>query len=129
MGINKVLPKPDGDAEILAQSIEEFNLAECPKCGSDSIQPGAVFNGGSVPKDVTERARANVDAVGTLWGLGTSLSPYTPFSPVKPAHANGAPVYAVSYGKTRGDALFQTKYETVVGETVERVVKEILSVG
>jgi len=128
MKIDKVLPKPDGDAEIPASSIDEFNLVDCPQCGSDAIKPGVVFNGGSVPKQVTESARAAVDAADMLWVLGTSLSPYSAFSLVKRAHQNGALVHAVSYGKTRGDALFNTKYDTVVGNTVERVVSRILSV-
>lgn len=117
--------RPDGDAEVAPDAVARFILPRCSQCRSYSLSPGVVFNGGSVPREVTAAARRAVDDADVLWVIGSTCTTYSSFSLVRRAKANGASVVGVSFGPTRADDLFDFKLETLIGDTVERAVRVI----
>lgn len=118
--------RPDGDAEVHQDVVAQFVLPNCGSCRADALAPEVVFHGGCVPRNITAAARRAVDEADVVWVLGSTLTTYSAFSLVLRAKKNGAKVVAVNYGSTRADDLIDLKLETLVGDTVDRVVCELV---
>jgi NAD-dependent deacetylase sirtuin 4 len=118
--------RPDGDAELLIDSYNDFVLPKCQSCGeSDIIKTDVVFFGDSIPRDRVELANAAVDAADGLLCIGTSLAVHSAFRLTKRAVERGLPVAILNVGKTRAEkeGLDVTKIESAIGDTLGELVK------
>ncbi len=122
-----VIAKPDGDAEVPPEQVARFRVPRCLACDGDTLTPGVVFHGGTVPTHVTRAARAAVDDADVVWVIGSTLTTFSSFSLVQRAKKNGAPVLGVVYGNTRADHLFDLKLPCSVGDTVESVRRVLIA--
>ncbi len=99
---------PDGDAAVADSLVDMVSVPHCASCGG-VLMPAVVFFGGAVPSTrVTTVSRA-LEACDALLVIGTSLMVYSGFRFCRQAHELGIPVIAINQGKTRADALLQTK--------------------
>ena len=94
---------PDGDADIDADSISQFRLADCRRCGG-VLKPDVVFFGESVPRARVAHAMEMVDEAGVLLVVGSSLSVMSGYRFVLRARRLGIPVAILNQGPTRGDS-------------------------
>ena len=118
--------RPDGDAELVMKSYDEFILPGCQACGkSDIIKTDVVFFGDSIPKDRVNLANAAVDAADGLLCIGTSLAVHSAFRLAKRAVENNVPVAILNVGRTRAEKedLAVTKIDSPIGETLDKLVK------
>ena len=117
--------RPDGDAELMMKSYDEFILPRCQACGkSDIIKTDVVFFGDSIPKDRVNLANAAVDAADGLLCIGTSLAVHSAFRLAKRAVEKKVPVAILNVGRTRAEKeeLSVTKIDSPIGETLEKLV-------
>jgi NAD-dependent SIR2 family protein deacetylase len=111
---------PDGDADIDAALIEQFNAPRCPSCGG-LLKPDVVFFGENVPDARYEQARTALEAADALLVVGSSLMVYSGFRFVRQAHEAGLPIAIVNRGHTRGDELAALKVEGDVGAILSQL--------
>ncbi len=111
---------PDGDAELPAELVARFAVADCLACGG-ALKPDVVFFGEAVPRERVERAYAMVDDAEALLVVGSSLAVFSGFRFVKRAHARGVPIAIVNLGESRGDALASLVVNGRAGEVLPRL--------
>lgn len=102
---------PDGDAQLAAQFLEPFQVAQCPCCGSDLLKPDVVFFGDGVAQATARQAWQAVEQAGALLIVGTSLMAYSSFRLCQEISRQGKPLLAINLGRTRADTLLATKLE------------------
>jgi NAD-dependent SIR2 family protein deacetylase len=115
---------PDGDAELPAERLAEFQLHEC-ECGG-VLKPHVVFFGENVPAQRVARAMALVEQAAALLVVGTSLAVYSGLRFVRAAAARGLPVGIVGLGETRGDALASLRVEAGAGATLSALCAALI---
>ena len=113
---------PDGDADLEAESFEDFRLPDCASCGGD-LKPDVVFFGESVPKPRVARAMAGLADADALVVVGSSLMVWSGYRFVKAAQKRGIPVAALTLGKTRADEELTMKVVAPCGPTLARLVE------
>ncbi len=113
--------RPDGDIVLDDAAVATFHLQGCLVCGHDTLKPGVVFFGESVPKDLVERAFALVDGARSLVVLGSSLAVMSGYRFVRRAHRDGKPVAIVTAGPSRGDGEATIRLHSPLGETLRRL--------
>ena len=96
--------KPDGDADLPSEWIDQIAVPSCHRCGG-VLMPDVVFFGGNIPKSVSEQGLAAVRSCDLLMILGSSLQVYSGLRLCKLALDHGATVVVVNPGVTRADAL------------------------
>ncbi len=99
---------PDGDADIDAAVVLEFNPPYCALCGG-MHKPDVVFFGENVPRMRYAQAVAALDAAEAILIVGSSLMVYSGFRFARIAHERGAPIAILNRGQTRADALVELK--------------------
>ncbi|MEA2325291.1 MAG: hypothetical protein QOE68_250, partial [Thermoanaerobaculia bacterium] len=112
---------PDGDAELSRESVRDFTVPACDRCGG-VLKPAVVFFGESVPVGKVSVAMDQVDQADALMVVGSSLTVWSGFRFVKRAAERGKPVAIINIGPTRGDHLASLKIEQRCGEVLQRVV-------
>src|SRR5258708_25595710 len=106
---------PDGDANVARETIGDFRLPPCLRCGG-VLKPAVVFFGESVPREKVETSMAAVNDADALLVAGSSLTVWSGFRFVKHADGRGIPIAIVNIGPTRGDALASLNVEARCGE-------------
>src|SRR5579859_3922999 len=112
---------PDGDAELARESVRDFAVLPCERCGG-VLKPGVVFFGESVPAGKVAVAMERLESADALLVVGSSLTVWSGFRFVKRAAERGLPIAIVNIGPTRGDALATVKVEATAGEVLQRLV-------
>ncbi len=112
--------KPDGDAELRQEQIEDFQVPGCPRCGG-RIKPDVVFFGENVPKARVAQAMQQVDDTNALLVVGSSLMVFSGFRFVRRASETDKPVLILNRGKTRGDELASVKINEDCGSVLSAV--------
>lgn len=112
---------PDGDAELPAELVDAFAVADCTACGG-VLKPDVVFFGGSVARDIVDAACALVDAADALLVVGSSLEVYSGFRFVRRAAERAIPVVIVNLGPTRGDPLAALRWDERAGAALPALV-------
>jgi len=111
-------PAPDGDADLEADSFDDFTVPDCPACGG-MLKPDVVFFGAGVPRarlDTALQALAGSDA---LLVAGSSLMVYSGYRFCVKAAQAGMPIAAINLGQTRADPLFTHKVPGACGPVLE----------
>lgn len=91
---------PDGDADVLASSVQGFRVPACLECGG-ALKPQVVFFGENVPGPVIEGAWSLFDQAQVLLVVGSSLTVFSGYRFVREAKKRGIPVGIVNLGPTR----------------------------
>jgi NAD+-dependent protein deacetylase sirtuin 4 len=112
--------RPDGDAELSAETVALFQVVACLPCGG-SLKPDVVFFGGTVAEPTLTAAWALLADAQALLVVGSSLTVYSGFRFVRRAHELGMPIAIVNVGPTRGDALAQARVSAPVGQVLPRL--------
>ncbi|WP_245851859.1 NAD-dependent protein deacetylase [Mobilicoccus massiliensis] len=110
--------RPDGDVTLPDADVERFVLADCGRCGADTLKPHVVYFGEQVPKDRVARAYDAVDASRSLLVLGSSLQVMSGYRFVRHSHKAGRPVAIITRGRTRGDGEATYRIDAGLGESL-----------
>lgn len=115
---------PDGDAELPADVVSSFRVAECLQCGG-ALKPDVVFFGGNVARPVLDRALALADEARALLVVGSSLTVFSGYRFVKRAAERGCPVAIVNIGESRGDPLATLRIDAHAGEVLPALARAL----
>ena len=95
--------RPDGDAELPEELVEELRVVTCLGCAG-ALKPDVVFFGGNVVEATLNAAWALFDEAEALLVIGSSLTVWSGYRFVRRARELGVPVAIVNLGPTRADA-------------------------
>lgn len=107
--------KPDGDAELAANSHDDFHVPGCPTCDG-IVKPDVVMFGENVPRDRVSEALNSVDRADALLVVGSSLMLFSGFRFARQAAGQSKPIAIINKGHTRADELATLKVEGDCGE-------------
>lgn len=102
--------RPDGDAELAEDNIDEFVVPDCEDCGG-MLKPDVVLFGENVPRQRVADATSAVARSDALLILGSSLMVFSGFRFARQAFELGRPIAIVNQGRTRADDLATLKIE------------------
>jgi NAD-dependent SIR2 family protein deacetylase len=108
---------PDGDAVLVAEATESFQVVECSAC-QGVLKPDVVFFGENVPPQRAQACYAMVESARALVVLGSSLAVMSGFRYVRHAAKLGRPVVIVNQGPTRGDQHATATLDAPLGGTL-----------
>lgn len=117
--------RPDGDVDLDPAQVAAFVAPRCAGCGSDRIKPDVVFFGGSVSRDLVERAYGWVDRADALLVLGSSLRVMSGLRFVRHAARRGIPVLAITRGSVRGPELIDVHLDALLGPELESLARSL----
>lgn len=100
--------RPDGDAEIELDALQDFHMPSCDACGG-TLQPDVIFFGDNIPVERTAAALRMQEQADALLVVGSSLMVFSGFRFCKLAAEAGKPIAAINLGKTRADDLIGLK--------------------
>lgn len=109
---------PDGDADLPAESVEQFEIAACLECRG-VLKPRVVFFGENVPRATVDEAFAAVDGAELLLVVGSSLAVFSGYRFLRRAVERGIPVAIVNRGPVRGEEHAVLKVEASTGATLD----------
>jgi NAD-dependent SIR2 family protein deacetylase len=116
--------RPDGDAELPADTIAAFEVVGCGGCGGP-LKPEVVFFGGTVPEATVAAGWRMLEAAQALLVVGSSLTVYSGFRFVRRAHELGLPIGIINLGPTRGDELAEARVAAPVGRALPLLASEL----
>jgi NAD-dependent deacetylase sirtuin 4 len=116
---------PDGDAEIPADDVRDFQVPVCLPCGGP-LTPDVVFFGGSVPPDKVAAAWSLLDEAEALVVVGSSLTVWSGFRFARGAAERGLPIALVNRGPTRADLLSQLRIDAPAGAVLPLLAERLL---
>lgn len=117
--VNDAVMLPDGDAELPAERIQHFRVADCVACGG-ILKPDVVLFGGNVPKPTVDAARAEVDQAELLFVVGSSLAVFSGYRFVRQAAERKVPIAILNLGPTRADEQASLRIRERSGEFLPR---------
>ncbi|MBV6319559.1 NAD-dependent protein deacetylase [Duganella violaceipulchra] len=122
-GADSVVPeaRPDGDAEIELNDLQDFHMPSCDACGG-TLQPDVIFFGDNIPAPRTAAALAMMEQADALLVVGSSLMVFSGYRFCKLAAATGKPIAAINLGKTRADELIGLKVAATASEVLPRLL-------
>ena len=100
--------RPDGDAELELEALQDFHVPSCERCGG-TLQPDVIFFGDNIPPQRTASALELMAQADALLVVGSSLMVFSGYRFCKLAAESGKPIAAVNMGKTRADDLIGLK--------------------
>ena len=101
---------PDGDADLPAAFIDDFQSPHCDACGG-VLMPDVVFFGGTVPPDRVQACYQMIDQARGLLVIGSSLSVYSGFRFCRYAIEQDKALVILNVGQTRADELCLRKFD------------------
>ena len=113
--------RPDGDAEIELDVLQDFHMPSCEACGG-TLQPDVIFFGDNIPLERTAAALRMQEQADALLVVGSSLMVFSGFRFCKLAAQAGKPIAAINLGKTRADDLIGLKVEASAVEVLPLLV-------
>ena len=114
--------KPDGDAELAADSYQDFRVPDCGTCGG-MVKPDVVMFGEGVPRQRVADATAAVERAEALLVVGSSLMVFSGYRFARHAAAQGIPVAIVNRGRTRADEIASLKIDAECAEVLGDVAR------
>jgi NAD-dependent deacetylase sirtuin 4 len=115
---------PDGDVDVADEVVARFEVPACEACGG-VLRPDVVMFGEAVPRDLVERAFAEVEAAQVLLVVGSSLAVYSGYRFVVRARERGVPIAIVNLGETRADPLAAVRVEAPAGEALSSLASAL----
>jgi len=116
--------RPDGDAELSAETVAAFQVVDCLRCGGP-LKPDVVFFGGTVSEPTLTAAWALLADAQVLLVVGSSLTVYSGFRFVRRAHEMAVPIAIVNVGPTRGDQLAEARVSAPVGQVLPQLAASL----
>ncbi|KAI9219644.1 DHS-like NAD/FAD-binding domain-containing protein [Blastocladiella britannica] len=113
--------RPDGDVDMDSLEFSTFNYPSCSTCSTGTLKPGVIFFGENIPGVVKDRATQLVNDARGVLVLGSTLTTYSAYRLIRDATSRGVPVWCVTQGPTRADALFTGKIEAQLEEVLPAV--------
>lgn len=113
--------RPDGDAEIELDALQDFHVPSCERCGG-TLQPDVIFFGDNIPPQRTADALALAAQADALLVVGSSLMVFSGYRFCKLAAEAGKPIAAVNMGKTRADPLIGLKIAASAEDVLPRLL-------
>lgn len=113
--------RPDGDAEVELDELQDFRLPYCGACGG-TLQPDVIFFGDNIPPQRTADALQLADQADAVLVVGSSLMVFSGYRFAKLAAQTNKPIAAINLGKTRADDLIGLKVEASAVEVLPLLV-------
>jgi len=101
--------RPDGDADLPADYVDDFNVPHCEVCGG-VVMPEVVFFGGTVPRPIVDECYEMIDVSQGMLVVGSSLSVYSGLRFCRYAVDQGKPLIILNQGQTRADDICTHKF-------------------
>ena len=101
--------RPDGDADLPADYVDDFNVPHCEVCGG-VVMPEVVFFGGTVPRPIVNECYEMIDVSQGMLVVGSSLSVYSGLRFCRYAVDQGKPLIILNQGQTRADDICTHKF-------------------
>ena len=117
--------RPDGDAELPEEQIEDLRVVDCLVCGG-VLKPDVVFFGGNVGEATLAAAWSLFDDAQALLVVGSSLAVWSGYRFVRRATERGVPVAIVNLGPTRADAEAVLRVQARAGEVLPRLARALV---
>lgn len=112
--------RPDGDVEIPAEYIENFQIPTCPQCDGN-LKPEIVFFGDCVPRERLDAIAKMIYTSDGLLVLGSSLLVFSGYRIVLQTKDLKLPVAIVNIGETRADHLADIKISAKCGDVLPKL--------
>ncbi len=106
--------RPDGDAELPEETMENFRVPACEVCGG-IMKPDVVFFGENVAAPVLADAWRVFEQGDVLLVTGSSLAVYSGRRFIDRATRDGVPIAVVNRGPTRADDVAKVKVDGSLG--------------
>lgn len=119
---------PDGDAELPDEATTSFRPAACLVCGG-IMKTDVVFFGENVPRAVVDSAWEQYARADSLLVLGSSLAVRSGLRFAEKAARDGKPVYIMTDGLTRADALADLKITGRLGSSLRQLASHVQRPG
>jgi len=118
-------PRPDGDAELAEEHVDELRVVDCLVCGG-VLKPDVVFFGGNVGQATLAAAWELFDQAEVLLVVGSSLAVWSGYRFVRRATERGVPVAIVNLGPTRGDAEAALRVAARAGDVLPALARALI---
>jgi NAD-dependent SIR2 family protein deacetylase len=118
-------PLPDGDAQVEPETLEDFKVPVCERCGG-MLQPDVVFFGDNVPPERTSAALDAMEEADALLVVGSSLVVFSGYRFCRLAAQAGKPIAAINAGKTRADDLISLKVSAPAQQILPRLAAQLV---
>ena len=112
--------RPDADANISDDAIQNFTVAACESCGG-TLKPDVVFFGDNVKRNVVEDLYSKLGDSDGVLVCGSSLFVWSGYRFVRQAHVLGIPVMIINIGQTRADDICNYKIDASVSDVLSRI--------
>lgn len=112
--------RPDGDAELSAEAVRAFRVADCLSCGGP-LKPDVVFFGDNVPRPTVDAAFSLLEEGEVLLVVGSSLAIFSGYRFVLRAAERHLPIALLNIGECRGAELAHLVLEARAGEVLPRL--------
>lgn len=112
--------RPDGDAELSQEQVDEFNIPSCSNC-KGILKPDIVFFGDNVTREVVQQVKNEVEEADSLLVLGTSLTTFSGYRIVLQAMDAKKPIAIINIGETRADNHANIKVQGRCGEILSKI--------
>ncbi len=119
--------RPDGDADLPEEQIEDLRVVPCRVCGG-VLKPDVVFFGGSVPEATLAAAWALFEQAEALLVVGSSLMVWSGYRFVRRASERGIPVAIVNLGPTRADGEAAVRVPARAGQLMPALARALAQV-
>ncbi len=116
--------RPDGDAEIDAEQLQDFNVPACCHCGG-VLMPDVVFFGGSVPRRRVANINALLHQSEAVVVAGSSLAVFSGFRFCRLARELGKPLIVINRGSTRADSIATLKLPLDCGSALQQLAARL----
>jgi len=112
--------RPDADANISDDAIQNFIVPACESCGG-TLKPDVVFFGDNVKRNVVEDLYSKLGDSDGVLVCGSSLFVWSGYRFVRQAHVLGIPVMIINIGQTRADDICNYKIDASVSDVLSRI--------
>ena len=113
--------RPDGDAELVADAYEGFEVPGCPDCGN-IVKPDVVFFGETVPGPRVTAAMEALERAAALLVVGSSLMVFSGYRFARRANELGKPIAILNRGRTRADDIAALKLDAGCADVLSAAV-------
>ena len=122
--LTSVTLRPDGDADLPAALIDDFQTPHCETCGG-VLMPDVVFFGGTVAAERVQTCYRMIDEAEGLVVIGSSLSVYSGFRFCRYAIQQDKPLIILNVGQTRADEVCLHKFDDDPFSTLSQYVAQL----
>lgn len=120
--------RPDGDAEVESEWVNDFRVPDCRDCGG-MLMPDVVFFGGNVPVSRVTAVQQALERADAMLVAGSSLTVWSGFRFCRQAEAMGKPLLIINRGSTRADSMAQLKLETEAAPALASLAETLRGQG